>query len=179
MARDLEHECSEASRKEFLATDDKPCHFLESGLPNVYLVGVRFLQCECGERYVEIPAVKQLMSLIARHIVMKDQALTGPEIKFLRKRLAQRATDFAIAIRLQAETLSRIENEKQAVGQKTDFYIRMYYTLASKDPVLQDALKEALDKALSMRRSKAPKKPPKTVAKIEHDKWAMAAGVGR
>jgi DNA-binding transcriptional regulator YiaG len=179
MATELTHECNSSSRQEFLATDDKPYHFVECGLPNIYLVGIRHFQCECGEKYVEIPALKQLMSLIARHAVMKDQALSGAEIKFLRKRLGQKAGDFAASVRLQPETLSRVENGKQAVGAKTDFYIRIYYALASKDPVLQDALKEALDKALSMRRSKPPKKLPKTVAKIEHDEWELAAVAGR
>lgn len=179
MATELIHECSSTSRQEFLATDDKPYHFLECGLPNVYLVGIRHFECECGEKSVEIPAIKQLMSLIARHTVMKNQALTGAEIKFLRKRLGQKAADFAVSVKLQPETLSRVENGKQVVGPKTDFYIRIYYAFSSKDPVLLDALKEALDKALSMRRTKAPKKPPRTVAKIEHDEWALAAAAGR
>jgi putative transcriptional regulator len=175
MATELIHECNSSSRQEFLATDEHPYHFVECGLPNIHLVGVRYFRCECGEKYVEIPALKQLLSLIARHTVTKEQALTGAEIRFLRKRLGQKATDFAASIKLQPETLSRIENEKQQVGAKTDFYIRIYYAFSSKDPVLLDALKQALDKALSMRRAKAPKKPPKTVAKIEHDEWALAA----
>lgn len=179
MERELTHECTAESRQEFVATDEKPYHFVESGLPNIYLVGVRHFQCECSEKYVEIPAIKQLMSLIARHTVMKDQALTGTEIKFLRKRLGQKATDFSTAIKLQPETLSRVENEKQSVGAKTDFYIRIYYALSSKDPVLLDALKEALDKVLSMHRAKPPRKPPKTVAKMEHDEWALSAVAGR
>jgi transcriptional regulator with XRE-family HTH domain len=179
MATDLTHECTSSSRREFIATEGKPYHFMESGLPNVYLAGVRHFECECGEKFVEIPAIKQLMALIARHTVMKEQALTGTEIKFLRKRLGQKAADFASAVKLQPETLSRVENEKQPVGQKTDFYIRIYYALASKDPILLDALKETLDKVFSMRRSKPPKKLPKTVAKIDHDEWALAAGAGR
>jgi transcriptional regulator with XRE-family HTH domain len=179
MATELIHECTVASRQEFLATEEKPYHFLESGLPNIYLVGIRYFQCECGEKYVEIPAIKQLMSLIARHTVMKEQSLTGTEIKFLRKRLGQKAAAFSSGIKLQPETLSRVENEKQSVGPKTDFYIRIYYAFTSKDPVLLDALKEALDKALSMHRSKPPKKLPKTVARLDHDEWALAAGAGR
>jgi putative transcriptional regulator len=179
MATELIHECSSTSRQEFLATDDKPYHFVECGLPNVFLVGVRYFHCECGEKYVEIPAIKQLMSLIARHTVMKDQALSGTEIKFLRKRLGQKAADFAASVKLQPETLSRVENGKQEVGAKTDFYIRIYYALSSKDPVLLDALKEAPDKALSLRRTKSPKNLPKTVAKIEHDEWALKATAGR
>jgi DNA-binding transcriptional regulator YiaG len=179
MATELTHECNSASRQEFLATEAKPYHFVDSGMPNVYLVGVRYFRCECGQKYVEIPALKQLMSLIARHTVMKDQALSGTEIKFLRKRLGQKAADFAASVKLQPETLSRVENEKQVVGAKTDFYIRIYYALSSKDPILLDALKEALDKALSLRRTKAPKKPPRTVAKMEHDEWSLESTAGR
>lgn len=175
MAAELTHECSSATRKEFVATRDKPYHFVDSGLPNVYLVGVRHVECECGEKLVEIPALKQLMSLIARSIVMKSNALTGPEIKFLRKRIGQKSAEFAVAVKLQPETLSRIEHDKQATGEKTDVYIRIYYALASKDPVLLDALKEALDKVLSTRRKARTRKPVRTVARLEHDEWALEA----
>jgi hypothetical protein len=73
------------------------------------------------------------------------------------------------------ETLSRIENGKQSISDKADSDIRIYYALASKDPVLLDALKEALDTVLAKRRKARPKKPPKTYAKIEHDEWALEA----
>jgi DNA-binding transcriptional regulator YiaG len=173
------HECTSTTRQETIATIEKPYHYIDSGLPNIYLVGVRQFQCECGEKAVEIPAIKQLMSLIARNLAMKNESLTGLEIKFLRKQLGQKANDFAEHIKVQPETLSRIENEKQPVGEKTDVYIRIYYALESKDPVLVDTLKSALDRVLSAHRSKPPKKPPKTVATIEHDEWALAAGAGR
>lgn len=178
MARELTHECTEATRKEFTSTPEKPYHFTDSGLPNIYLAGVRYFECECGERFVEIPALKQLMSLIARHTVMKDQSLTGVEIKFLRKRLGQKAADFAEMVKLQPETLSRVENSKQKISEKTDTYIRIYYAFASKDPVLLDTLKQAIDKVLAARRGKPPRKLPKTVAKIEHDEWSLAAAAG-
>jgi putative transcriptional regulator len=175
MARDVMHQCSSKTRQKFLATDDRPYHFAECGLPNVYLVGVRYFKCECGEKCVEIPAIKQLMSLIARHTVTKQQSLTGLEIKFLRKRLGQKAIEFAPAVKLQPETLSRAENGRQQVSEKTDTYIRLYYTFASKDAVLMDSLKQAIDKVLATRRSKPPKKLPKTIAKVEHDEWSLAA----
>jgi len=169
------HECSPTTRKEFLSTNEKPYHFSDSGLPNVYLVGVRHVECECGEKFVEIPALKQLMSLIARNVVIKNDALTGNEIRFLRKRLGQKAVQFAAKVKMQPETLSRVENGKQSIGEKADTYIRIYYALASKDPVLLDTLQEALDTLLAKRRKAPPKKPPKTVAKLEHDEWALAA----
>lgn len=173
MAREVIHDCNHSTRKEALATQEKPYHFVECGLPNVYLAGIRYLDCECGERVVEIPALKQLMSLIARHVVLKNEALTGDEIRFLRKRLGQKAADFASKVKLQPETLSRVENGKQSIASRTDMYIRIYYSFASKDSVLLDAMKEAVDKVLSQRR-RAPKKPPKTVVKMENDEWAVA-----
>jgi DNA-binding transcriptional regulator YiaG len=179
MATELIHECSAATRTEHVSTLEKPYHFTDSGLPNIYLVGVRQFECECGEKFVEIPALKQLMSLIARHTVMKDQSLTGLEIRFLRKRLGQKAADFAQMVKLQPETLSRVENGKQTVSGKTDAYIRIYYAFASKDPVLLDTLKQAIDKVLAARRDRPPKKLPKTVAKIEHDEWSLAAVAGK
>jgi transcriptional regulator with XRE-family HTH domain len=177
MAGDLMLECDHAARCEFLATDDKPYQFSESGLPNVYLVGVKYFICDCGEKFVEIPAIKQLFSLMARHTVMKREALTGAEIRFLRKRLGNKATEFAEKVKLTPETLSRVENDKQKIGKRSDNYIRIYYALASKDSVLLDTMKETLDTVLG--EHKAPtKKPPRTVAKIEHDEWALAASAG-
>jgi len=173
------HECSSTTRQESMATQEKPYHYVESGLPNVYLVGVRQFRCECGEKAVEIPAIKQLMSLIARHLTMKKESLSGVEIKFLRKQLGQRAVDFAANIKLQPETLSRIENGKQKLGEKTDIYIRIYYAFESKDPVLMDTLKTALDRVLSTRRAKPPKKLPKTVATIDRNEWALGAAAGQ
>ena len=177
MAGDVVPECAHATRNEFLATDKTPYHFSESGLSNVYLVGVKYSICDCGEKFVEIPAIKQLFSLMARNTVMKPEALTGAEIRFLRKRLGNKATEFAEKVKLTPETLSRVENDKQRVGKRSDSYIRIYYALASRDSVLLDAIKETLDSVLGDHKAPA-KKPPKTVAKIEHDEWAMATAAG-
>lgn len=173
------HDCSEATRKEFLSTEEKPFHYAESGLPNIFLVGVRYFECQCGEKFVEIPAIKQLHSLIARNVVLKNEALSGEEIRFLRKRLGQKASDFAVKIYLQPETLSRVENNKQKVSLQTDSYIRVYYAFSSKDNVLIDAMKEAVDTVLNEQREAPPKKPPKTVATIKKDEWALSAVIGK
>src|ERR1043166_1695218 len=91
MAGGLMHSCT---WKESISTQENPYHFTDSGLRNVYLIGVRRVECDCGEKYVEIPAIKQLLSLMARDVVMKREALIGDEIRFLRKQLGQKAADF-------------------------------------------------------------------------------------
>src|SRR5579872_5437797 len=93
------------NRKEYLATIKKPFHFVDSGLPNVYLVGIRYFVYEDGRTSAEIPAISQLMRLIARDLVEKPQALTGCEIRFLRKRLGKKQMDFAKELGLRPETL--------------------------------------------------------------------------
>ena len=134
MAVATAHECSRDTRKEFLATLENPYHFTASGLDNVFLVDVRCFVCsECGQVSAEIPAVRQLLSLVARDLVEKPFALTGSEIRFLRKRLRQKQADFAKQIGLEPETLSRIENGHVRPSESTDKLTRLYYAFASKD----------------------------------------------
>src|SRR5947209_19271239 len=105
------HDCTRQKR-EHLGTDSRPYHFLDSGLPNVYLVGVKYWACgECKSQWAEIPAPDKLMNVIADAIVMKPGILTGAEIRFLRKRVGKRASDFAQLINKTPEHLSKLETE--------------------------------------------------------------------
>lgn len=175
MERELTHECSFENRTESVSSYKEPYHFVESGLPYIYLVGVRQFRCECGNEFVEIPAIKQLMSLIARNVVLKNEALTGAEVRFLRKQLGQKAADFAAKVKLQPETLSRMETGKQAIGEKSDNYIRIYYALASKDRVLLSTIEKALDLVLAEKRKRT-RRPAKTLARFDRQQeWALEA----
>jgi DNA-binding transcriptional regulator YiaG len=62
-----------------------------------------------AEVVAEIPAIRQLLSLIARDLMEKPKALAPEEIRFLRKRLGQKQVDFANQIGVRPETLSRFE----------------------------------------------------------------------
>jgi DNA-binding transcriptional regulator YiaG len=135
------------------ATEEAPFHFTDSGLDNVYLVGIRYFIKEDGSITAEIPAIKQLMRLIARDLLYSPAPLSGPEIRFLRKRLGKKSIDFAQTLRLEAETLSRIENEKQEASDQVDALARIVYLVASGDPELQEdanrlmrLLKEEIDR---------------------------------
>jgi DNA-binding transcriptional regulator YiaG len=169
------HECNRNTRREFRATMEEPYRFESCGLPNVFLVGIRYYRCcECCENIADIPAVKQLMNLIGRDVIEKDSALSGIEIKFLRKRLGQKATDFAKQIALEPETLSRIENGHLPASERTDALIRFYYTLSSKDPVLLGQLQADLDeRMLSWRRIIL--RPKKIVTSMKDNKWTLVA----
>lgn len=138
-----DHNCL-ACRVEKLATEKQPFHFTDSGLPNIYLVGIKYFVCDCGEIVAEIPAVKQLMQLIARDLVTSPTILTGAEIKFLRKRLGKRASDFSQYLGIAPETLSRIENEKQDASRQIQMLARIAYCVFSEEPELLQCAKSIL-----------------------------------
>lgn len=147
------HDCKTARTEKF-ATPEEPFHFIDSGLPNVYLVGIKYFVCECGSIVAEIPAIKQLMQLIARDIVTSPLDLTGAEIRFLRKRIGKKAAEYSTYLGVAPETLSRFENGKQTISLQAQKLARLSYCVYSEDSnlaecartILQSILEEIKDK---------------------------------
>ncbi len=137
MVENNEHDCrqfAEARR----ATLRKPYHFVDCGLPNVYLAGIRYFVCrKCGKRAAEIPAVKQLLTNIAAAVVEQEGRLTGAEIRFLRKRLGKKAAEFGGIIGVSPEQVSRWENDSNPPEKSAEKLIRLCYTLLSGDKRLR------------------------------------------
>jgi DNA-binding transcriptional regulator YiaG len=119
-----------------LATEENPFHFTDCGLDNVFLVGIKYFTSNDGRIVAEIPALNQLMRLIARDLVFSQTSLRGEEIRFLRKRLGMKTSDYSKVLRVDVATLSRIENEKQPPSNQLDSLIRMSYLLLCNDPIL-------------------------------------------
>lgn len=145
-----EHDCK-IRRSEHRATIDNPYRFLDSGLSNIYLAGIRYWECEeCKRKAAEIPAVEQLLSVIARSVVMKASLLNGEEIRFLRKRLGKKSADFASLINKTPEHFSKLENDQLPLMEETDKLIRLTYGMLSGD---QKVLAEIVAKAEEWLRS--------------------------
>jgi putative zinc finger/helix-turn-helix YgiT family protein len=131
-----DHNCK-AHAKELRSSVERPYRFLDSGLSNVYLAGVRYWTCsECGKQAAEIPALQQLMSVMAKAVVMKPALLNGEEIRFLRKRLGKKAIEFAELINKTPEHFSKLENDQLPLPEETDKLIRFTYGLLSGDKQL-------------------------------------------
>jgi DNA-binding transcriptional regulator YiaG len=159
-------------RTEPIATADKPFHFVDSGLPNVYLVGIRYFTYPDGRVIPNILAIKKLMQLIAHDLIVQEEALTGDEIRFLRKRLGQKQTDFARVIGIEPETLSRCENGHQKLSESNDKFIRFYYALSALDDSNLSETREKLQQMLHEWREKqfASEKRP-LIVKVIDDGW--------
>ncbi len=130
--------------EERLATPDQPYRFPDSGLSNVLLVGISYYVCPSGHVFAKIPAIEELLSLIARDLAEKSEPLSGEEIRFLRKRLGEKATTFAEAISVKPESLSRIENGHIPAGARVDKLVRYHYAIESGDAILVKKLREAI-----------------------------------
>ncbi len=137
------HECHHVDIVERKATVEAPYHFTDAGLPNVYLVGIRVFVCEvCNEIIkVEIPQIKGLLDAIARAVVEKTSPLTGLELRYLRKRLGIKASDFAAILDVVPEQLSRLENGHSEPRGATDRLVRIAYAFLSKDGKLKSLVK--------------------------------------
>jgi len=163
------HECNRQTRREFVATTEEPYHFTSSGLSNVFLVGMKYYRCECGEVAAEIPAIKQLLMLIARDLVEKADSLAPEEVRFLRKRIRKSQAEFAKQIGLRPETLSRMERGETRTNERTDKLIRFTYALQSDDSLLLDQLRKAADEMLEQWRHSG--QPSKIVATVKNKAW--------
>jgi len=167
---EIKHECTSKTRKEFLATMENPYHFVDAGLDNVYLVGIKYRKCECGQIVAEIPAIRQLLSLIARDVVEQEFSLSGSEVRFLRKRLHLKQTDFSKQLGIEVETLSRIENDHMPASERIDKLIRLYYALASKDSILIARIQKALEEIFAAWKQDSTLNK-KIVAKVTDKEW--------
>ena len=105
-------------------------HFLESGLDNVHLTNVEIGVCgDCGERIVAIPHSPELMKSIGEGILLKPTSLNGAEIRFLRKNLRLKISEFAQLIGVDRVTVSRWENEHEKPSRSADRLVRLTYAV--------------------------------------------------
>src|SRR5258708_1897130 len=151
------------------ATAESPYHFVNSGLPNVYLIGIKYKVCPvCGEQSADIPAIKQLMQVIARAIVDNEASLTGAEIRFLRKRLGKKSSELAKLVGVSVEQVSRWENDHNPPGGSADRLIRIYYAMLSGDRKLRDKMNREIESWLS---TLVDGKVPDIRAKLSNHEW--------
>jgi len=103
-------------------------HYVESGLPNVTLLGITIFHCACGEEMPVIPCPDKLQTKLAQAIAAKPKPLSGAEIRFLRKFLVLKANEFAELLGVSKVTVSRWENGKVKIDKSYDALVRAVAT---------------------------------------------------
>lgn len=102
--------------------------YVESGLPNVVLVGVELSRCpQCGEQAISIPHIEELHKTLAMELVHERTRLAPYEIRFLRKWLGFSGVDFARHMGVEPATVSRWESTEKPkpMGPVAERLLRM------------------------------------------------------
>jgi transcriptional regulator with XRE-family HTH domain len=121
------------------STAREPYHYVQCGLPNVWLVGVEYSAAtDDAEQAVGIPCLPALLDALAKTVAEKPAALTADELRFLRKRMRYASKDFATVVGLSPEQYSRIENGPAAITPMLDKLVRFLYAAKAKLPKLAD-----------------------------------------
>lgn len=122
----------------------EPFHYTLSGLPNVYLLnGVVFHEDEGYGVSYEIQDMDGLHDAIAAHIVERaGNVMSGPELRFLRKRMKKTQAELAKLLRVNEQTVANYEKGATVVAGPADLAMRLIYMLHILPP---DAGKTMLD----------------------------------
>lgn len=109
------------------STFDEPYHYVESGLPNVYLVNVDVYRCkQCGIEVASIPRPRELHMLIVGDILRKPSAMTGDELRFMRKALMILPKEFADLLAVETQTILDWQ-ESKALNKQSDSLVRFVF----------------------------------------------------
>jgi putative zinc finger/helix-turn-helix YgiT family protein len=121
--------------------------YVESGLNNVYLTGVKIFHCpKCNTETPELPNIKTLHLCIALEIIENHRKLTGEEIKYLRKNLGMKSKALAAKLGYEPEVFSKYENNKSPIGDHGDRSLRLWFLVQnSKEIEKYTSLLEAVD----------------------------------
>ena len=115
------HECNKKS----LIIQKENYHYLESGLPSVYLRNVTWYKCgECERTEAIIPRIGQLHRCIAWRIIRKPSPLKKKEVEFLIKMMGIGKTKFADMLGIKPSELHH---------KATSTAIRLFYLAFKND----------------------------------------------
>jgi putative zinc finger/helix-turn-helix YgiT family protein len=106
--------------------------YVESGLPNVTLVGVEIRRCPaCGDHQLVLPRVTELHRTIAHTVITKRARLSGAEVRFLRKYMGWSGVEFSKRIGADPSTVSNWETDKDPIGMASDRLLRLMVAYGS------------------------------------------------
>jgi putative zinc finger/helix-turn-helix YgiT family protein len=104
----------------------KPEHVEDlGGLVVKVLHAVVVQRCSaCGGEMIGIPDIQGLARAAAMTRAQSNERLTGKEVRFIRRALDMKQTEFAAAMDLSAEHVSRWENDHNGIGAASEKLVR-------------------------------------------------------
>lgn len=105
----------------------KPYHYTECGLDEVYLVGGYEEHETPYGKGVSVKNVDGLHRAIADWLVCEKKALSGSEIRFLRKQLDLSQSELADLLGTTSQTVARWEKAQFEIPGPADILLRLVY----------------------------------------------------
>ena len=100
-------------------------HYTECGLDNVWVRGLDPVVDDEGEEIVTIPGINLLHRAIAESIVQAEDAMTGPELRFLRTEMGLTQAELAGKIGMHAQEIGRWERGEHPINKQIDTLFRI------------------------------------------------------
>jgi DNA-binding transcriptional regulator YiaG len=131
----------------------EPYHLRCVGLPNVYLLsGVTFKDDPDYGPLVSFSDPANLHHAIGLHIATKPDAMTGDELRFLRKQMDMTQDALAQRLRVNVQTVANYEKGKTAKIGPSEQIVRVLYALhVLPHDMPADHLRAALDAMTTQR----------------------------
>ena len=127
-------------------TSRSPYHYKATGLSNVFLSGIGVHVCpHCKAEAPVIPRAGALHRVIADILSRKVSPLAGDEIRFIRKNVGVPAKKLAAILGITPETLSRVENGKQALHPGLEHLVRLMGRAAAGSQTMREAVLEVAE----------------------------------
>ncbi len=118
------HECANCGQ--VVSPERRSYRYLESGLANVILQGVKIADCpKCANSDVIIPRMSKLHRSIAQALVNSPARLTGDQFRFLRKHLGLSGEQLAGYLHTDRTKISKWERDEDRIGPSTDRLVRL------------------------------------------------------
>lgn len=113
--------------------------YLESGLDNVVLEGVTFLDCPgCGQQEVVLPRLARIHEAIAKALTNSPGRLSGQQLRFLRLHLGLTGDQLGSYLHRDRTEISRWECGEDPIAPATDRLLRLL--AAALDPELRSTV---------------------------------------
>ena len=105
----------------------KPYHYKECGLDNIYLMNGFTIETVDGEDYVSIDSVDQLWKAIGLNLVTSKKILSPKEIRYLRGQMDKTQAEVAAFLRVDDQTVARWEKGKVKLSGTADIAFRTLF----------------------------------------------------
>lgn len=120
---DICHSCNRPYEV-WKSTREHPYLYTESGLSQVQLGGVTVYSCpSCNIQSADIPDMDGLHLLLAKELIVRPIAMSGEELRFLRKETRMTPKTFAERVGVDPKTVSNWENAEE-LSKQTDIALR-------------------------------------------------------